>query len=95
MTEIDTSAILRDIYGARLDLHLDLNRRSVEHRLEHNDVGPDGSESGDCTVYPNSPGLGPLWPFLVATFGVRRFLEVGCGLGYTAALPKQEDRTSR
>ena len=86
MTKIDTSAILRDIYGARLDLHLDLNRRSVEHRLEHNDVGPDGSESGDCTVYPNSPGLGPLWPFLVATFRVRRFLEVGCGLGYTSAL---------
>ena len=86
MTEIDTSAILRDIYGARLDLHLDLNRRSVEHRLKHNHVGPDGSESGDCTVYPSSPGLGPLWPFLVAAFGFRRFLEVGCGLGYTAAL---------
>ena len=86
MTEIDTYAILQDIYGAPLDLHLDLNRRSVEHRLEHNYVGPDGSELGDCNVYPSSPGLGPLWPFLVATFGFRRFLEVGCGLGYTAAL---------
>ena len=86
MTEIDTHAILRDIYGAQLDLHLDLNRRSVEHRLEHNDIGADGSDSDDCTVYPSSPGLGPLWPFLVATFGVRRFLEIGCGLGYTAAL---------
>ncbi len=28
MAHIDTTAILRDIYGARLDLHLDLNRRS-------------------------------------------------------------------
>ena len=86
MTDIDTTAILRDIYGARLDLHLDLNRRSDEHRLEHNDVGRDDSGTGDCDVYPSSPGLGPLWPFLAAALGARRFLEVGCGLGYTAAL---------
>ena len=38
---MDTTAILRDIYGARLDLHLDLNRRSEEHRLEHNDAVAD------------------------------------------------------
>ncbi len=86
MADIDTTAILRDIYGARLDLHLDLNQRSEEHRLEHDDAGADASASGDCDVYPSSPGLGPLWPFLAATLDARRFLEVGCGLGYTAAL---------
>ena len=42
MADIDTTAILRDIYGARLDLHLDLNQRSEEHRLEHDDAGADG-----------------------------------------------------
>ena len=74
---IDTDAELRRIFGASLRQHVDLYRRSNAHRESH---GP------DCDVYPSSPSQAALWSFLVAVTRGRRFLEVGCGLGYTAAL---------
>ena len=87
MTHIDTTAILRDIYGARAGPSTPTwSERPSGTGWRTTLSGPDGRETGDCDVYPSSPGLGPLWPFLAATLGARRFLEVGCGLGYTAAL---------
>ena len=77
MDEIDTEAVLRMIYGERMALHEDLYEASEAHREEH---------GKGCAVYPNLPQDAPLWPFLTAVLGARRFLEVGCGLGYTAAL---------
>lgn len=77
MAEIDTLAILRKIYGDRLSLHYDLYEKSVAHREEHGE---------ECTVYPSSPEDAPLWLLLAVALQARRFLEIGCGLGYTAAL---------
>lgn len=74
---IDTLAILRRIYGDQIDRHYDLYDLSNAHREQHGE---------QCTVHPSSPASGPLWPFLTAMVQARRFLEVGCGLGYTAAL---------
>lgn len=77
MSKIDTQAILHEIYGNRIDLHRDLYVKSTAHRNEH---GP------DCSVYPSSPASAPMWSILAAMVGAQRFLEVGCGLGYTAVL---------
>lgn len=77
MADIDTFAILRAIYGDSLSLHSDLYEKSNAHREEHGE---------GCGVYPSSPEDASLWPALAASLGARRFLEVGCGLGYTAAL---------
>ncbi|MFQ6013765.1 MAG: O-methyltransferase [Thermoplasmata archaeon] len=77
MADIDTFALLRAIYGKSLSLHYDLYEKSNLHREEHGET---------CGVYPSSPEDASLWPTLAAVLGARRFLEVGCGLGYTAAL---------
>jgi len=69
--------LLHQVYGAGFVRHADLRERSDLHREAH---GP------GCTIYPSSPVLGPLWPFLAALTGGRRFLEIGCGMGYTAVL---------
>ncbi len=74
---VDPEAVLRRIYGDATGLHRDLHDKSEAHRLEH---------GGACDVYPSDPGNAPLWPLLTAMVKARRFLEVGCGLGYTAAL---------
>jgi len=76
MSKIDPESELRAIYGAKLDLHRDLYDASNAHRSAHGE---------DCDVYPSSPAQAPLWPLLAALAGGRRFLEIGCGLGYTAA----------
>lgn len=75
---IDTDTILRDIYGEKLSPHVDLYEASNAHRQEHGE--------SECSVYPSSPASAPMWPMLVALVGASRFLEVGCGLGYTAAV---------
>jgi len=77
MAEIDPMVELRMIYGATLDRHLDMYDASNVHREGH---------GKDCDVYPSSPAQAPLWSFLTTLVGARRFLEIGCGLGYTAAL---------
>ena len=75
--KVDTFAILRRIYGDQLLLHYDLYEQSNAHRKQHGE---------GCTVHPSPPSQAPLWTFLAGITGARRFLEVGCGLGYTAAL---------
>ena len=78
MSKIDIHAVLSEIYGHRMNLHQDLYERSNAHREEH------GEEN--CIVYPHRPTKAPMWPLIAAMVDARRFLEVGCGLGYTAAL---------
>lgn len=77
MREIDPLVELRRIYGENLDLHRDLYDASNAHREAH---------GKGCDVFPSDPAQRPLWPFLADFTRGRRFLEVGCGLGYTAAL---------
>lgn len=77
MTEIDTLAILQDLCGDQVTRHHDLYQASNVHREEH---------GAECGVHPSSPEDAPLWAFLAEAVGARRFLEVGCGLGYSAAL---------
>ena len=77
MKEIDPLTFLQPVYGGKLDLHVDLFRASEQHRSTH---GP------ECSVYPSSPLNIPLLFLLGAMVRARRFLEVGCGLGYTAAI---------
>ena len=74
---VDQLAVLREIYGPSYDLHYSIYERSVAHRKQHGE--------SECDVYP-STGIQSLWPLLAAMVGAERFLEVGCGLGYTAAL---------
>jgi predicted O-methyltransferase YrrM len=77
MKTVDPEAELRVIFGRRLDLHRDLHDASNAHRRRH---------GKGCDVYPSSPAQAPLWALLSALTRGRRFLEIGCGLGYTAAL---------
>lgn len=77
MDPADPVVLLGEIYGDVLQLHFDLYEKSERHRLQH---------GTGCTVYPSSPVNIPMWHFLTAVVGARRFLEVGCGLGYTAAI---------
>lgn len=74
---VDTLAILRRIYGHQMLLHEDLYEKSNLHREQHGD---------GCTVHPSPLAQAPLWFLLAGIVKARRFLEVGCGLGYTAAL---------
>lgn len=68
---------LRAVFGPTLDLHGDLRAASREHQASHGER---------CGVYPSDPTQAALWPFLAALTGGRRWLEIGCGLGHTAAL---------
>jgi len=70
-------AILMEIYGDRADSHLDLYHLSNEHRRKH---GP------DCDLFPSDPLQAPLWSVMASVTQAKRMLEVGCGLGYTAAV---------
>ena len=74
---VDTIGIFREIYGPSYNLHYGIYERSVAHRKHHGE--------SQCDVYP-STAIHSLWPLLAAMVGAERFLEVGCGLGYTAAL---------
>ena len=74
---VDTLQIVREIYGPSYMLHYGIYERSVAHRKQHGE--------SQCDVYP-STAIHSLWPLLAAIVGAERFLEVGCGLGYTAAL---------
>ena len=74
---VDTLAILRDIYGPSYDLHHGIYERSVAHRKQHCDA--------ECGVY-SCTAMHSLWPMLASIVHAQRFLEVGYGLGYTAAL---------
>ena len=70
--------LIDEIFGARIDLHNDLYELSHAHRIEH---GED-----NCTCWPSPPARAPIWHLLAEMVEARRFLEIGCGLGYTAAL---------
>ncbi len=77
MGEANGAAVLRQIYGKAITLHYDLSEESERHRKDHGQ---------GCTVFPQSPTNAPIWPLLTALVQARRFLEVGCGLGYSSAL---------
>ena len=68
-------SILGRLYGDQMRVHEDLHRASNAHRRSHR-----------CDVYPSDLAQAPLWPLLATLVHPRRFLEIGCGLGYTAAL---------
>lgn len=70
-------AVLRQLYGPQLRMHEDLYRLSNAHRRSH---------GADCDLYPSDPTQAPLWAFLATLGRARRCLEIGCGLGYSAAL---------
>ncbi len=72
---VNPMSILERLYGNQLRVHEDLHRASNAHRRSHG-----------CDVYPSDLAQAPLWPLLAALVHPRRFLEIGCGLGYTAAL---------
>lgn len=72
---VNPMSILGQLYGVQLTVHEDLHRASNAHRRSHG-----------CDVYPSDLAQAPLWPLLAALVHPRRFLEIGCGLGYTAAL---------
>ena len=73
-----TRDMVRSLFGGRMNLHEDLYELSHTHRTGHAD--------GACSVWPSPPVRAPLWYFLADIMKARRFLEVGCGIGYTATL---------
>ena len=73
-----TRDVVRVLFGLRMNLHEDLYELSHTHRI--------GYADGACSVWPSPPVRAPLWYFLADIMEARRFLEVGCGIGYTAAL---------
>ena len=74
--------LLERLFGDRLDLHNDLYELTHLHRREHNG----GEDDGPCTAWPSPPYRAPVWQIIAEKIGATRFLEVGAGLGYTAAL---------
>lgn len=79
---IEWTATLHGILGEGMYVHYDLYQATHAHRIEHND----GLESGRCSAWPSPPYRAPMWPLVAEAVKARRFLEIGCGLGYTAAL---------
>ena len=74
--------VLGPVLGDPMFVHYDLYELTHKHRVEHNRQ----SGEGVCTAWPSPPYRAPLWPLGVATLRPTRFLELGCALGYTAAL---------
>lgn len=73
---------LRAVFGSRLDVHRDLYDATHTHRIEHNG----GSGEGPCTAWPSPPYKAPMWPLVCAVVNAKRFLVIGCALGYSGAL---------
>ena len=74
--------LLERLSGDTLNFHWDLYELTHLHRREHNN----GDDDGPCTAWPSPPYRAPVWQIVAERIGARRFLEVGAGLGYTAAL---------
>ena len=74
--------LLDRLFGDRIDLHHELYQLTHIHRRRHNG----GRDDGPCTAWPSPPSRAPVWHLIVEATGARRFLEIGTGLGYTAAL---------
>ena len=74
--------LLDRLFGGQIELHHDLYELTHAHRIEH-----DGGRDDElCTAWPSPPSRAPIWSLIVQMVGAHRFLEVGTGVGYTAAL---------
>ena len=74
--------LLEELFGHKMDLRDDLYELTHAHRVEHNG----GADDGPCIAWPSPPYRAPVWRIVADAIGATRFLEVGTGLGYTAAL---------
>ena len=74
--------LLDRLFGDLIDLRWDLYELTHSHRRRHNE----GIDQGPCTAWPSPPYRAPVWRLIVEIIGATRFLEVGTGIGYTAAL---------
>lgn len=74
--------LLERLFGHEINLRNDLYELTHRHRRSHNE----GDDYGECTTWPSPPYYAPVWRFIVDRTHAKRFLEVGTGIGYTAAL---------
>jgi protein-L-isoaspartate O-methyltransferase len=74
--------LLERLFGHEIDLRHELYELTHSHRREHNG----GVDDGECTTWPSPPYYAPVWRLIADRIHARRFLEVGTGIGYTAAL---------
>ena len=74
--------LLDRLFGDQMELHHGLYELTHAHRIEHNG----GEDEGPCSAWPSPPSRAPIWSLIVQMVGAHRFLEVGTGVGYTAAL---------
>ena len=74
--------LLEQLFSDGLDFHWSVYERTHQHRREHNG----GEDEGHCGAWPSPPYRAPVWQIVANQIGAKRFLEVGTGLGYTAAL---------
>ena len=70
--------LIKRVFGRSMELHDALYEMSHTHRLEH---GEDR-----CKVWPSPPTTAPMLYLLASLVDARRFLDVGSGIGYTAAV---------
>ena len=76
------TAALDSLFGERMYLHYDLYEATHAHRIQHNG----GIGEGPCSAWPSPPFRAPMWSIVADVVKARYFLEIGCALGYTAAL---------
>ena len=74
--------LLERSFGHEIDLRHDLYELTHSHRRDHNERVDDGA----CTAWPSPPYFAPVWRIVADRTHAKRFLEVGTGIGYTAAL---------
>ena len=74
--------LLDRLFGHEINLRHDLYELTHSHRRFHNG----GVDDGECTAWPSPPYYAPVWRIIADRINAKRFLEVGTGIGYTAAL---------
>ena len=74
--------LLERLFGHEIDLRHDLYELTHSHRRDHNG----GVDDEACTAWPSPPYYAPVWRLIADRIHAKRFLEVGTGIGYTAAL---------
>ena len=74
--------LLERLFGHEINLRHDLYEFTHSQRRDHNG----GVADGACTAWPSPPYYAPVWRLIADRIHAKRFLEVGTGIGYTAAL---------
>lgn len=76
---VEWTEFFRTPFEEEIFLHYDLYELSHRHREEHD-------RAASCTLWPSPPYRTPMWFEIARRRCPQRYLEIGSGLGYTAAV---------